>query len=393
MKKLTLVIALAAALPMLAQADVTISGVMAVGVDQLVNPMNHFTSTTGVDDFGSKIDFKGTDSLGNGLQTVWQVETGFNADGSPTLGSGSGMFANRQTFVGLVDQNYGTIRMGRLNDVLLETESTDNLYSSRNDYGYNASGDSVQTPLYENGSQPFGFTMNNGDGRAANSVRYDSPTWNGFNAIVQYIAGENSVAGTNTTQGSSSTDDWGYHIGYTNAATNLFVNIAQMTELNMNQGSNGLTSRIESGYNGDSLTLAATFSHDSMYANTTSAGASIYQKDLAGNVFNYQWWNAQGINNTNSHLVGNSWAVYAAYTLGAFKPQIEYSQRKNASVDGISVNTGARDISVALDYTLSKETFFEGGYGQVTENAGIQALNRDASSKLKESYITMIHDF
>jgi predicted porin len=392
MKKLVLASAVALALPIMAHADVTISGNVNVGFDSLKytnnsnattksssNPLGSnvgTTTTTGVDDFGSQIVFKGDEDLGNGLKTIWKVSNGFNANGAATPGSGSGVFADRETFVGLSSETLGSIHMGKLNDTLVLTESTDNLYGPRRDFGYGG-GLNVNTPLYEEGGQPLGgFGGLNGDGRVKNSVRYDSPTWSGFSFNADYNASE-SVSSNHM-----SGDQYGIHVNYNNAATNLFVGGAYKIGLNTAQNSSGTknssTSRIEGGYNGENLTCAVTFNHDSLYADSTGTNFV----SVAGLTAN-----------TAAHLTGNSWGTYVAYQFGAWKPQFEYSSRPNSTVDGHTIASSAHEASFELDYSLSKRTTVIAGYAEIVESAGLQTLQGDSSSTNKLSYVALLHSF
>lgn len=63
MKKLVLAAAIAAALPVIAQADVTIYGSIRGGLDSMKSADTGFKSQTGVDDFGSRLGFKGNEDL------------------------------------------------------------------------------------------------------------------------------------------------------------------------------------------------------------------------------------------------------------------------------------------------------------------------------------------
>lgn len=56
----------------------------------------------------SRFGFKGSEDLGDGLSTIWQVEQQINQDGS-----GNGTFATRNTFGGLKSETFGTVLMGR----------------------------------------------------------------------------------------------------------------------------------------------------------------------------------------------------------------------------------------------------------------------------------------
>jgi predicted porin len=116
MKKLKLVAVLLAAAPLLSHADVTVYGSIRGGVNVYKTAKTNQT-ITGVDDYSSRIGFKGNEDLGNGLKAIWQVESGFALDGTgKATGTSSGTFANRMSFVGL-EGGFGKIRLGYLTDV------------------------------------------------------------------------------------------------------------------------------------------------------------------------------------------------------------------------------------------------------------------------------------
>ncbi|NWK78589.1 porin [Aquitalea sp. LB_tupeE] len=361
MKKLVLAAAIAAAMPVLAHADVTIYGSIRAGLDSMKSTDTSFKSSTGVDDFGSRIGFKGNEDLGNGLKAIWQVETGLNVDGVATTGTGSGTFANRTSFVG-VEGNFGKVRLGYIDDVLAETESTDNLYGPRRD-----ANTGIAFPLYE-GTDVFGAY---GDGRVKNGVRYDSPDLNGFNAIVQVGSGEAQVSG-----GKKTGNTLGTRLAYANSG--FFGAYAYMAKYNTVNDHNSGIHRVEFGYDANNLYLAATLQHSTLWGD-------------ASTISNFSSF---GIANTGANkLTSNVWAVNAAYTLGAFKPSFVYSKRSNGKVDGQSQDWGATQWAAALDYSLSKRTMVEAGYGQVKENKGAQSALGWAQDKASITWVMLKHNF
>ena len=68
-----------AALPMAAMADVTIYGKVAGGIES--DRGFDGVSNTRVSDYTSRIGFKGSEDLGNGLKAIWQLESRFKVDG------------------------------------------------------------------------------------------------------------------------------------------------------------------------------------------------------------------------------------------------------------------------------------------------------------------------
>lgn len=351
MRKTILAVSMISALPVLAHAEVVIYGKIKVGLESLKSPDTNFKTVNGVDDFNSRIGFKGDEGLGNGLKAIWQVENGFAADGVAGFGSGSGTLANRTTFVGL-SGSFGKVRLGYIDDVLSETEATDNMDGPRRD------SKGINFPLYE-GSDLFGTY---GDSRARNSVRYDSPVWNGLNAIVQYGAGEKADHSGNTV---------GIRLAYLNAPTGLFGAYAYMGKSKQVADKDGKTQRIEFGYDANNLFIAGTYQWLDVYGNATSLGVA----------------------DSAAHLKNQGWGFNVAYTMGNWKPNLQYSKRKNPTVDGSTQDWGAKQWGVSLEYSLSKQTLLAVGYGQVTNNAGAQLALKQASDTSSNTYLMLRHKF
>ncbi|POZ60556.1 porin [Chromobacterium alticapitis] len=380
MKKIIIAAAVAAAVPALAQADVNIYGSLRAGVSMTKNSANNYSSTFGVDDFGSRIGFKGSEDLGNGLKTIWQVETGFAIDGVAGGGSASGTFANRESYVG-VDSGFGKLRVGYLTDVLADSEATDNLYGPRRD------GMGTNFPLYEQGDL-FSY----GDLRFKNSVRYDSPTLYGFNLTLQYGAGENQPAGQKK-QG----EQYGVRLAYQNAG--FFGAFANATQLNTKGSSNSSTNRLEGGYSANNLYLAASYQWLTTYGDAW-AQAKNADGSLKFDANKQPIYALPGINQlsptvgTGGNKVENTtWALNAAYTIGNFKPSVVYSKRGDAKVDGVRYSLGGNQWAAALDYTMSKNTMVEVGYGERKDNKDARTINNFAQEKSTLAWAMMKHNF
>ena len=371
MRKQALALTLAATLPMMAQADVTLYGSLRLGVDSLKSVDSSFKSTAGVDDFGSRIGFKGKENLGSGLQAIWQVETGMALDGVTTNSSSStGTLANRTSFVGL-QGDWGKLRLGYLDDVLTETEATDTLYGARRDQ---KSG--LAVPLYE-ASDIFG-SNNLGDSRVKNSLRYDSPDWHGVNGILQYSAGEKLSGG----RVSGST--LGTRLAYANSG--FFAGYAYMTRLNAASSKNSAVQRLEFGYKQNALFLGATLQTTKLYGDAHQTN-SIGQLEIPGIV-------SSGVANTGlNKLTSQAWALKAAYTLGDFTPSLLYSKRSHVKVDGQSLDWGADQYAAAVDYKLSKRSLLEAGYGHLKEKQGAQNALGWSNGGASISWLMMRHDF
>lgn len=114
----------------------------------------------------SRLGFRGTEDLGGGMKAIFQIESGLNAD------NGTGGLASRDTFVGL-QGNWGKVKLGYMEDpVKAFGEFTDRFK------GTGIQDDGTMSTL---GGGTAGFSR-----RQVNSVRYDTPNFNGFEGQLQY---------------------------------------------------------------------------------------------------------------------------------------------------------------------------------------------------------------
>jgi predicted porin len=94
-----------------AQTSTTVYGIIDIG---LTHSKSDVAATRwGIDSgnwYGSRLGFKGSEDLGNGLSAIFMLENGFSAD-TGALGQGGRLFG-RHAWVGL-QGNFGTVRLGR----------------------------------------------------------------------------------------------------------------------------------------------------------------------------------------------------------------------------------------------------------------------------------------
>jgi predicted porin len=152
-----------------AQTNVQVYGRLNMDVESV-----RFSNTTGGADANmtrmssnsSRLGFRGTEELGGGLKAIFQIESAVSAD------TGSGTFGGRDTFVGL-QGNWGKVRLGFLEDpVKAFGEYTDRFK------GTGIQDDGTISTL---GGGTAGFSR-----RQPNSLRYDTPTFGGFEGQLQY---------------------------------------------------------------------------------------------------------------------------------------------------------------------------------------------------------------
>jgi predicted porin len=106
----------AATTPAWAQSSVQIYGTVDGGVRYQTNAVKGGGSVVTMNSNGyyssNKLGFLGKEDLGNGWNAHFRLESGFNV-GNGQLDNTNGVLFNRQAFVGIGHQRYGSIDMGR----------------------------------------------------------------------------------------------------------------------------------------------------------------------------------------------------------------------------------------------------------------------------------------
>ena len=132
-----------------------------------------------VESRASRLGFKGSEDLGNGLKAIYQIELGVNTDGGNGQAAG-GTFGNRtrNTFVGLAG-GWGTLVVGRH-----DTPAKMAFYAAGNEL----IGDSA---IDLNSGTMGVFT----EVRANNAIAYVSPNFSGFSFAAAVVPGEETGGG------------------------------------------------------------------------------------------------------------------------------------------------------------------------------------------------------
>jgi predicted porin len=147
-----------------AQSSVTLYGVLDEGIDYTNNVGGSavWEMASGYAQ-GSRWGLKGSEDLGGGTKAVFQLENGFDVS-SGRLGQGGRMFG-RQAFVGLSNDSYGTLTLGRQYDSVVD-------YLAQTTANGNWAGYLFAHP-YDNDNTDNSF-------RLGNSVKYASPNLAGL---------------------------------------------------------------------------------------------------------------------------------------------------------------------------------------------------------------------
>ncbi|MFL9964888.1 porin [Paraburkholderia sediminicola] len=102
-----------------AQSSVTLYGIIDTGINYVSNAggQHQYAMSSGYNS-GSRFGFRGTEDLGDGLKTVFDLENGF--DNTTGKASQGGLLFGRQAYVGLSSRTAGTVTLGRQYDLVVD---------------------------------------------------------------------------------------------------------------------------------------------------------------------------------------------------------------------------------------------------------------------------------
>lgn len=302
-----------------------------------VKQKNEFASGIGS---GSRIGFKGTEDLGNGLKAIFEIEYGLSMDaGGATGGASNTTWWNRHSYVGLSSATLGTLVGGRLDGVR---------YGIFNKYDAFAGGNIGN------------FTqMTSQVDRASNAIAYISPSFAGFNAVLAYSSniGNSNALGIAAQEGGNASTP---NKGNDGDATLMTAN------LNYNNGPISLAADYEIiNFNGglDSVSNKTAREHDDVQVYTFAGSydfgvvkvAALYD-NLKTNVNSY----GRGVGTGEADI--DSWFISASAPFGKFLVKATYGETEN---DNVQDSKGTK-FGLGLDYNLSKRTKIYTGYAIIS---------------------------
>jgi predicted porin len=160
-----------------AQSNVNVYGVVDVGIkyDNSASPNGMWSESTG-NRLGSRLGFRGTEQLGDGLRVAFTLESGFNPDdGTLNLG---GRLWGRQAWVGL-EGGFGAAYLGR------QYSSTYFALKAIDPFHNQEAGDTQRT---------YGYGIGKVDpiSRSDNTITYQTPALAGWYVRAGYKFGESA---------------------------------------------------------------------------------------------------------------------------------------------------------------------------------------------------------
>ena len=128
----------------------------------------------------SRLGVRGTESLGGGLNAIFQIESSINGD------AGGGTLAGRETFVGL-QGGWGTVKIGNF------LAPYDDIHPIFGNVPTLTTSILSTAAVWAQG--PASKAQGGFDARLGNSIRYDSPNFSGFTGSIQASTSENAAHG------------------------------------------------------------------------------------------------------------------------------------------------------------------------------------------------------
>lgn len=282
-----------------------------------------------VDSNSSRFGLRGTESLGGGLNAIFQIE-----NGSINMSSTGGALAGRDSYVGL-SGSWGRVYLGHY------TAPYDDITAVG---GNNTANTGILTMgnLWAQGTQS---DANGGfDNRIANSIRWDSPTWSGFKTSLQFSTSEDSPS-SNSNQGSASaTYQNGPWLAIAAYQYNNNIRGPKYAELDDSAFSVGLQ------YQFSRFNIAGKYEWlDYDFTQSTS--------------LKRQFWEI-----ASTILVGANGSVYLSWGQAADgKGSAPTGARIGQIVKGSS--TGANNWQIAYAHNLSKRTYVYTGYAKINNDS------------------------
>ena len=321
----------------------------------------------------SRFGLRGTESLGGGLNAIFQIE---NGSIRPTTGDG-GNLAGRDSFVGLSGA-WGTFKMGRY---LAPYDDIHGIFGNDNTASTSIlSTASVWAQGFAGQPVTGGF-----DDRLQQSVRYDSPSMAGFQAEAQFSTYGGQVGPSGQVNPASNTNAQSYGLFYRNGP----LQIGTAYEYHHNTRGPTPPPGVVPGANTLPLSDWA-WSVAAKWQFSSFNIAGVYEK------MNYEVNNGTTtFNQVRNNLKRNFWAVDTTINVGANgQVFLYYGQAGDGSgsaqdtpaptitqnavvgsnisrVAGLAKgdNTGAKHWEVSYSYDLSKRTRIYTGYVKLNNDS------------------------
>jgi len=328
-----------------AQSSVTLYGLIDAGLTYTNNQggSHNFQATSGsVDE--SYFGLRGAEDIGGGTKAIFTLEEGFNITNGKQDNQNSAF--SRQAFVGLSNDKFGTVTIGRQYDAVVDTLGPLSLTGTDG-------GGVVAAHPFDNDNLNGTFSVNN-------SVKYQSVAYGGLQFEGQYGFSNNS-------------SNRAYSVGATYARNGLTAAAGYMQLNNsgtaLNNGAVGNDAQFVSG-------RQQTWGAGTSYTVGNAQAGVLFTQTRVNNATGINPVASNSLTLSNGNVRFNNYEVNGSYHI---TPAVSVSGAytfTDARIDGVSPKYN--QVTVQTDYALSKRTdvYVQGEYQRVN-NTGASGITAD----------------
>ncbi|MAS41015.1 MAG: hypothetical protein CMK33_04795 [Porticoccaceae bacterium] len=308
----------------------------------------------------SRLGFKGSEDLGNGLNAFFQLELAIadtSAFGADTGGNLGDSFDTRLSLIGL-SGSFGSVTLGR------QTTAIETVW------GFGAAGatNNATGSLYTAGERLSGAGLKQNNTRSDELITYMSPDFSGVKFAVQYGKGETDIDGVGNTE----QKEVGFNVTYSNGPLNVGLGYSKES---------GEAADVDSN-SAKQLVLGANYDFGVVKAFGTYMRGSNDDQVIGITGFgNYTTDKVKGWELGLNAPVGPV-VLVASY----FDADAEYDHTTNSALDA---DVDYKGYQLGALYPLSKRTIVYALYGHQKEE--IDGVSDDDS--LRQIAVGVRHDF
>jgi predicted porin len=375
-------------------ANVTIYGSIRTAVEwaKYSGPASS-TKITSLDNVSSRFGLRGSESLGGGMNAIFQLESGVGSD------DGTGAIASREAWVGL-QGGFGTVKLGygltAYDDVLgWAHHQGANSFENRNN-GVSGGAGFAKQDLFTNYRGSAQCNSSAFDARYGNSLTYETPNFSGFSVRTTYgflgEAAKDSCTGFDTA------------VKYNNGPVRVgltYVNHRNFTGI----GGGATTGLITVKHNQDVIRGYASFDAGVVKVDATYEQA---RYKPAGVTLKYKYWEVGALAPLGASTFGVQYSSRDKGLAALYDPvdrRLEVGG-SNAAVPVSATNLplilaawdkgGGKHLTFTHDYALSKRTTIRSYYTLLANEAtavGTSTITFGAKTKINVLSSGIWHSF
>lgn len=305
----------------------------------------------------SRLGLRGSEDVAHGLRAIWQIESGIPMD-TGTAGFSVGTWASRNSYLGLQSQ-LGTVAFGR-------------------DQVWSLNGGWPDPRVWQDDAQylmknyiPI-FTGNFGRGmgggvpfRVSNLVKYTSPTWNNFRAVLGYAAGAEA-------QQANAPTDGRLYTATLEGAVGAFAGGWDYANNRANSPTPGSAAAIAGNAQGETvankLRIGWTYRPDSVIS---LLWVNVKQRNGGAALGGGQGGLPEAYvaaTGAGADLQQTGWGMEWKHLFGNIQPIAQWGRASNikgCSVSGNCANTSSTIWTVGARYVLSRRTWVYASYATI----------------------------